>query len=452
MIRFINHKEAPILFLGDLIVFFLSLTLTLFIRYGQSFDFAIFLNYLYPFSILWLLWVLIFFVAGLYEKQTIFLRNRLPSLILNTLIFNTFFSTLFFYTIPNFGITPKFTLFINLVITASLILLWRLYLYTRLRSRRRQKALLIGSGEECEELKKEVNANDRYGFYFVSAFDLESDKSVDFQSEVIEWIRAKGISLIAVDFQSEKISPFLPHLYNLIFSNIRFVNTNRIYEDVFDRIPLSLIRYSWFLENISAQHRFTYDVLKRMMDIGVGSVLFLLSLAVYPFVSLAIKIDDGGPVFISQERVGRGGRLFKIYKFRSMSRNDNGFYNTEAAADNEVTRVGSFLRKTRLDELPQLLNVLQGQLSLIGPRPELPALVKEYETKIPYYNIRHLIKPGLSGWAQIYHDNHPHHAEAVRATKEKLSYDLYYIKNRSFWLDLKIALQTIRILLSRKGV
>jgi len=133
-----------------------------------------------------------------------------------------------------------------------------------------------------------------------------------------------------------------------------------------------------------------------------------------------------------------------------MNGNDEGNY-IGGKTTLQETRAGRFLRRARLDELPQLLNVLRGDLSLIGPRPDLPALVEEYERAIPYYNARHLIKPGLSGWAQLYHDKHPHHGIAIDATKEKLSYDLYYVKNRSFWLDIQIGLQTIRALFSRSG-
>jgi lipopolysaccharide/colanic/teichoic acid biosynthesis glycosyltransferase len=132
-----------------------------------------------------------------------------------------------------------------------------------------------------------------------------------------------------------------------------------------------------------------------------------------------------------------------------MSFNDN--ENVALSATNKITRAGAFLRKSRLDELPQLWDVLRGDLSLVGPRPELPALTKIYEKEIPYYNVRHLIKPGLSGWAQLYHDNHPHRGGNVEETKNKLSYDLYYIKNRSFWLDFRVALKTIKTLLSRAG-
>jgi len=211
------------------------------------------------------------------------------------------------------------------------------------------------------------------------------------------------------------------------------------------------LRYNWFLENISTSPSPLYDFLKRLMDIILSFVLGIISLLAYPFVYIAIKFEDGGALFIIQERIGKNNQPIRIMKFRTMTGNDNGMYVSGVTTLRE-TRVGAFLRKTRIDELPQLWNVLQGHLSLIGPRPELPALVKKYEAEIPYYNIRHLIKPGLSGWAQIYHDNHPHHAEAVLATKEKLSYDLYYIENRSFFVDLKIALRTLQKLVSRSGI
>ena len=134
-----------------------------------------------------------------------------------------------------------------------------------------------------------------------------------------------------------------------------------------------------------------------------------------------------------------------------MTENDNGNYNPDGKTELRVTKFGNFLRKTRLDEFPQLFSVIKGDISLIGPRPELPSLVKHYTEEIPYYNVRHLIKPGLSGWAQIYHEAHPHHGVDTLETKNKLSYDLYYIKNRSFLLDLKIALHTLRTLVSIAG-
>ena len=225
---------------------------------------------------------------------------------------------------------------------------------------------------------------------------------------------------------------------------------HNIYEDIFNRIPLSLVKYSWFLENISVSPKFTYDFLKRVMDIVLSFVLGVFSLIVYPFVYVAIKLDDGGKIFIYQDRIGQNNSLVRIMKFRTMTVDDGG--EGEADRKNKVTRAGSFLRASYIDELPQLWNVLRGDISLIGPRPELPNLVKLYEKEISFYNVRHLIKPGLSGWARLYQKTVPKFSTDYDQTKVKLSYDLYYIKNRSFLLDLKIALKTIKVMLSRTGV
>ena len=218
---------------------------------------------------------------------------------------------------------------------------------------------------------------------------------------------------------------------------------HKVYEEVFERIPLSLVKYNWFLENISSSSHMGYDLLKRIMDVLIGGALMILSLPFYPLVALAIKLDDHGPVFITQDRVGKNNIVMKIFKFRSMASDGTGAL--------FVTRTGKFLRTTRIDELPQLWNVIRGELSLVGPRPELPDLVKVYEKEIPYYNVRHLATPGLSGWGQIKDYNVPRGTADVDKTRSKLSYDLYYIKNRSLPLDVVIALKTIKTLLSRSG-
>jgi lipopolysaccharide/colanic/teichoic acid biosynthesis glycosyltransferase len=190
-----------------------------------------------------------------------------------------------------------------------------------------------------------------------------------------------------------------------------------------------------------------YDVFKRFMDIVIAFPAGLISLIFYPFVVAAIKIEDGGAVFIAQKRVGLNDRVIYIHKFRSMQRNDMEL--TTQASDNKITKVGAFIRKTRLDELPQLWDIVRGELSFVGPRPELPSGVALYEKEIPYYGLRHLVKPGLSGWAQLYHHADAHHAADVVETRNKLSFDLFYLKHRSLWLDAVIALKTIRRVLMR---
>ena len=437
-----NRKEPVILFLGDILFFFVALWLTLFVRYGELPTQDLLVSHLTPFSILFLSWVVVFFIAGLYEKHTRILKSRLPSVIFNAQVTNSIIAVLFFYFIPYFGITPKTNLFIYLFVSFALVLLWRLYLVPSLGFRKRENAILIGSGEEMKELKEEVNNNPRYNLKFISSVDLNEVDSLDFQDEILKTIYSEGVSSIVIDLKNEKVEPILPRLYNLIFSKIKFIDKYKIYEDIFDRVPLSLVEYNWFLENISSSSRAGYDVVKRVMDITLSFFLGVLSLVVYPFVIVAIKLDDKGSIFFAQERVGQNNKIIKILKFRSMTEDE----------PKRVTKVGELLRKMRIDELPQLWNVLRGDLSLVGPRPEVPSLVKVYEKEIPYYNVRHLIKPGLSGWAQLYHHNHPHHEADAHETKVKLSYDLYYIKNRSLILELKIALKTLKILLSRKGV
>ncbi len=438
-----NKKESLTLLFGDIVFFLVALWLTLLVRYFSVPNSELWFAHIVPFSLVFAMWVFVFFIAGLYEKHTLILKSRLPSVILRAQIVNSGIAVLFFYLIPYFIITPKTNLFIDLIFSFGFIYFWRVYFISFLGFKKSEKALLIGSGEEMKELKEEVNQNSRYSMKFISSIDLDKLESIDFQEEIIKKIYSEGVSTVVVDLRNEKVTPILPNLYNLIFSKVRFIDKYKVYEDIFDRVPLSLVNYNWFLENISSSSHVVYDFLKRAMDISVSLILGTISLLMYPFVYMAIKMDDGGSVFFTQDRIGKGGTIVKIIKFRTMSTGDE---------PKVVTRVGNILRKMRIDELPQLLNVLKGDVSLVGPRPELPSLVKLYEKEIPYYNVRHLIKPGLSGWAQIHQEKPPKFDVGYDETKIKLSYDLYYIKGRSVMLDIKIALQTIKTLLSRTGI
>jgi len=217
-------------------------------------------------------------------------------------------------------------------------------------------------------------------------------------------------------------------------------------------VPLSVLNERWIADNVSRTSNRLYDMVKRVMDVGIASVAGIVSLIVYPFVLVALKMQDGGSLFVRLDRVGKNNQIFSLVKFRSMSGNDNADYGKSGTTKLVVTPVGKVLRTSRLDEIVQFWNVVKGDMSLIGPRPEAPALVALYEKNIPYYGARHLIRPGLSGWAQLYHDNHPHHGTEVELTREKLSYDLYYLKHRSLTLDATIILKTIKKLLTRSGI
>lgn len=439
---FSGKKEAFFLFFGDLLVFLASLWLTLFFRYQEIPGKEEFVNHLKPFSILFAVWFLVFFIAGLYEKHTLIFQSKLPNTLLHTQLANIVIAITFFYFIPFFGITPKTNLFIYLAISFILILFWRVKGQKFFYTSKRQNAMLVGHGEEMKELKEEVNNNERYGIKFISSVDLEEIDGLDFKEEVLKTVYSEEVSVIAIDLRSEKVESVLSNFYNLIFSKVKFVDMHKVYEDIFDRVPMSVLKYNWFLENISTVHNPTFDFVKRVTDIFAALVLGLVSFVFYPIVFLAVKLDDGGPVFFAQNRVGQNNKIFKILKFRSMTVDE----------PKKITKVGSFLRRTRIDELPQLWSVLKGDLSLIGPRPEIPEIAELYEKKVPYYNVRHLIKPGLSGWAQLYHQNPPKFNADFDETKTKLSYDLYYIKNRSLMLDLKIVLKTLKVFFMTSGI
>ena len=434
-----SKKESAVLFIGDVILLYLSLWIALALRYWQIPTSNLWGLHFWPFTIIIGVWILVFFISGLYEKHTLILKSRLPSTVFNAQIANSFIAVLFFYFIGYFGITPKTNLFIYLLVSFALILLWRIYGDRILHPLSKQKGIIVGTGEEMKELLEEVNNNPRYGLQFISSVDLNRIAGVDFQNEILARVYSEEVQIIAIDLKSEKVEPILPHLYNLIFSRVKFIDMYKIYEDLFDRIPLSLVRYNWFLENISTESRITYDVVKRITDIFMSFTVGVVSLIFYPLVYILIKFDDGGSLFFEQERIGKNNKIIKVEKFRTFS-------------DSKITKIGKWLRKLRIDELPQLWSVFKGDMSMIGPRPEIPTLVKHYEDEISYYNIRHLIKPGLSGWAQLYHSDPPKINADSEKTRRKLSYDLYYIKNRSLMLDLKIALKTIKALLSRSGV
>lgn len=444
--KILNRREPIILFAGDLIAFSVALWVALAIRYGSIPSADLLARHWAPFSFLFLLWTFVFFVAGLYEKHTLVFKGKLPSLILNTQIANSLLAVVFFYLLPSFGITPKIVLAVYLVVSFLLIVLWRVSIVPRFGFRHRENAILIGAGDEMQELKEEMNGNERYNLKFVSSVNLNQLDGIAFQEEVIEKVYSDGVTSIVIDLKHKNSDKILPSLYNLIFSNVRFLDMYKVYEEVFDRVPLSLVGYNWFLENISFSPHTMYDTLKRMMDIAIASALGTVSLIFYPFVFVAIKLEDGGPVFITQERIGAGNRIIKLWKFRSMRGSDAGKWVTEG--DDRITRVGRFLRKSRIDELPQLWNIIRGDLSLIGPRPDIVAMGKKLADELPYYTVRNLIKPGLSGWAQIKQDIAP---QSLPETRERLAYDLYYLKNRSFILDLTIALKTMKTLLSRTG-
>lgn len=447
----VPKREYAVLLLGDIVVFTLSLWATLALRYLQFPSVQLFKLHIVPFAILFAAWVVVFFLAGLYGRHTRLFRSRLAATILYTQVINMALAALFFFFVPAFGLAPKTILALYLLVSFGLIFVWRVALFSRLHTARRLKGVLIASGADARALADEIAGDARYPFGFEYVIDTKETPSHEVIQRACRVAEEDDVTFLVVDFSDRAVSAALPIIYDAAFHKHRFalLDAADLYEEVFEREPLSLIDYEWVLGNVSASR--LYDGIKRVIDVLLAGIAALLSLLFYPFIMLAIKLDDGGAIFISQERVGRFQKPIRVMKFRSMSGNDAGEYGEHGKTKLTVTRAGRWFRLLRLDELPQLWNILRGDLSLVGPRPELPALAAEYNARIPYYNARYLVSPGLTGWAQIRHDRHPHHGTDIAETKEKLSYDLYYLKHRSLLLDLFIMLQTIRIVLTARG-
>ncbi|MES2623210.1 MAG: sugar transferase [Patescibacteria group bacterium] len=443
----VQYKEKLALIVGDVLVISISLWLSTVLRNFAFPTYSEYVNFISPFLYIAPVWLLLFIIGGLYDGQTLVTKRKVPKTIAIIQSINIVVTVIYFYLFSSYRLaqaTPKTILVLFAILSIGLLYLWRTYIYQFLSQGKRSGALLIASGQDLLDLKKEINGNSRYPFIF--------EKTID--ADVVMQINKDEISkydVVVIDSHHPKVKALLSSVYNELFlhKGKNYIDFVELYEEVFKRIPLSSLSYEWFLGNISVVEKKVYDSIKRVMDIILSLVLVIPLVLVYPFVVWAIKMEDGGEPFISQTRVGERGRIISIKKFRSMTGSKENVWIGEEGALT-VTRVGSFIRKTRIDELPQLISMLKGDISFVGPRPDLKGLSERLIEEIPYYQARYIVKPGLSGWAQVTQEGAP--PQSVDETKLRLSYDLYYIKHRSIVLDITIVLKTIKTLSMRVGV
>ncbi len=455
----------------DVIFLLGALFLALVSRKGNLFDLEIsFWNHVYVFIPILCISVLCFIMYGLYDGHILYKRRKLLQHIVIASIWSLLSGLIWFYLFPqNGGMEPKTILVLyTLYGVVGLVCSRFKFVFAHFRSNKRDsqqfKLVTLGESIESRELHESLKLKTWSGYRTFEYFDVQrfiKDGALDVSSiEVVkQYIKEHKIQYLVFDSQSKWAKQIAQQMYPLLFSGVRIISFQDMYERIHDRESLAYIDEQWFLDHISGKKDYVYQILKRVMDIAIALPIWILSLVIYPFVYIAIKIEDQGDIFLTQDRIGQNNKIIKIIKFRSMRGVDDGTWvltegqSAESGANEKrkmrVTKVGSFIRKTRIDELPQLWNVIKGDLSLIGPRPELPEMVRYYEQEIPFYGVRHMIRPGLSGWAQIHHEVPPH---SVEGTKEKLSYDLYYIKHRSIFLDMLIALRTLQTLASVVGV
>lgn len=441
-----SRRETAILLIGDFLLLGASLWITLLLRNLAVPRPGYFEGNLIPFIPIFLISLIIFYVAGLYEKQTSAKRRTMSERILGAQTANVIIAAIFFFVLP-LSIAPKTILVIYLVVSVLAISFWRFYrMRNELAEEVRVPAVLVGSGPAVSEVYEEVRSNGAYVMRFSEHIDTAKLPPGALAKELAAAID-RGARMVVLDTRDSQVAVELPQLYAAMVAGVSFLEFSAVYEDIFDRVPLAHVDYAWLLECLPREHSL-YDTLKILFDLVLTLIVGTVALPFVLIAALLVRIS-GGPAFIRNERVGKNGRIIRIYKLRTMLYDDKG--DPELRAKNRITALGRFLRKTRIDELPQLYNVLTGDLSFIGPRPELPAIALTYEQEIPFYHLRHLIPPGLSGWAQIHDFDAPKGGADIERTRRKLSYDLYYLKHRSFGLDLAIALKTLRALLAFSG-
>ena len=430
MIRLRNF----LIFILDIPIFLGALALTLFIRYGSNFFWSSFLKHLPLFSILFIFWIGIFYLSDLYQlkvlKQKIILLRRL----FLALTISVLFSIIFLYLFGSFfHLTPKTNLLLFSIIFFFLAYFQRLFLNQIFYVKRKIPVLFLGEAPAILDLISDLKSNPQLGF---EVFTLPSE--IDFENLKSLFLKEK-IETVIISPALGKKEAFIKLIYYFLPFGIEVIDFRDFYEVIYQKEPLDLLDEAWIIEKLKF-HRLS-DFLKRFFDLSLSftSLFFFLPLILLSI--FLIKISSPGSVFFKQRVMGKNNKNFILYKLRTM-KEGNEYPLWTIPGDKRVTKIGKILRSTHLDELPQLYNILKGDLSFVGPRAERIELVKIFEEKLPYYNIRHIIKPGLTGWAQINYKP----SVSIREASEKFKYDLYYLKNRSFWLDLLILFKTIKLL------
>ena len=428
-----NSLKKIILISGDIIVFYLALATTIIIRYSKP-NSIIWQNHFLAFSIILPFWIIIFYIADLYSLRK--LRNNFHFLIslLNTLIACFFIAVSFFYFFSFFGITPKTNLFLDLFFYFVLIIIWRQIFNHLIKSSFQRPLAIISSANSgaANQFISLIQSQPQLGYKIIYTTDSSTPSS-----QIIHSLKKHQVQIAIIN--SPNPNNLVPQLLS---TDIKPISLLAAYEKIIGYLPLDLV--------VSSQNQFSLfypqtklkKMIKQVLDLTISLVLCPFLILFYPLIAILIKLNSPGPVIYRQKRVGQNEKEFTLYKFRTMRQEaEKNGPQWAQANDPRITFTGRLLRQSHLDELPQIINVIKGELSLVGPRPERPEFTKQLKQQIPYYSLRHLIKPGITGWAQV----NFRYGRSVEDAMKKLEFDLWYLKNQSIWLDLKIILKTIRL-------
>jgi sugar transferase (PEP-CTERM system associated) len=396
---------------------------------------------------------------GLYEPK---LREGVNGVLLRTVGAFALMSVamaVIFYVVPALHVwRGNFALTASLAFTAALTnrVLWTRFIDLEQFKRR---VLVLGAGEAAASINRKMRRrSDRRGFRivgFVRTGDEEAQISrepvLTLDCSLADYVRRHDIDEIVVAMDTGSTDIPQEDLMRCRAIGARVLDLVDFFEQEAGKVLIKHVRPNWFAFTNGFRQANASSIGKRLFDVSMSFLLLMVSWPFMLLTVLAIWIEDGvaAPVFYKQRRVGLNGRVYEVIKFRSMTVNaeSDGKARWATANDARITRVGAFIRKTRIDELPQIINVMAGDMAFVGPRPERPEFVRELNEKIPYYEKRHCVKPGITGWAQM---NYPYGA-SEKDTYNKLEFDLYYVKNQSLFLDFLVLLQTAEVIIFGKG-
>jgi len=440
----------------DSLLILASTQLAVWVRFGQLMSWVSIYRDAILISLL--IYVLILYIFDMYNIERIKDIQDMIIRVAASFIFSGILLTFFFYFLPG-GKFGRGIFFIQLGFSWLLVSAWRLlfakmYRYTIAK----QKLLIIGAGKSARYLM-DVLDPDMSGYEIIGLLDDDPQKQgreiglskvIGYVSKFNDIIDKIGRCTAVVAITRGRKQSMISDILRAKIKGVTVVEMPNLFEAITGRIPVKHIHDGWLLfsEGFLLFNKDFIQRFKRVVDVVLSVILMVIFSPVFLIVVFLIKLDSKGTLFFKQKRVGKDGNTFDLIKFRSMSANaeTNGAVWADKN-DPRVTRVGKWIRRLRIDETPQLWNIIRGQMSFIGPRPERPEFVELLEKEIPYYHLRHAVKPGLTGWAQI---NYPYSA-SLKDSEVKLEYDLYYLKNMSLFLDFKIFLKTIAVVLFQQG-
>jgi sugar transferase (PEP-CTERM system associated) len=396
----------------------------------------------------------------LYELRASTNRREMFASLLDAFTYSSLVLAVLYYWFPSLIIgRGVFAIAVGLIIL--FVVTWRVaYDWLSAKVGPRERILLLGAGPATVSLAREFyDRRSQLGVEIVGVLDTDPARIgtrtftgtlVGHIDDIPSIVREKNVDRVVVSVSEARGALPMDRLLKMkLVDGVIFDHLASVYEEYTGKIALENLRPSWFVfSNGFKKSRFQRGV-KRAMDVLAAACGLVLASPIMAITTLVIKYTSPGPILYHQRRVGQGGRLFTVHKFRSMRQDaESGTGAVWARAnDTRITPIGRFMRKTRIDELPQLWNVLRGEMSFVGPRPERPEFVGDLTQQIPFYGERHVVKPGLTGWAQVRYA----YGASVEDAMEKLQYDLFYIKNLSPWLDLFIMFETIKTVILRRG-